>query len=80
MVTDSFYPGGPGVSKRKGQVTINALAAEYDEKHGYWILKWGRETFYDEQRQLRTWPTAEAALCWAMNNLPAFMARTYEQK
>jgi hypothetical protein len=38
--------------------------------HDEYILVWGHETFYDEQRHLMTWSTPEAALEWLKENHP----------
>ena len=34
-----------------------------------WFLTRGRETFYDEERFMRLWPTAEAAVAWCRKEL-----------
>lgn len=36
-----------------------------------WMLVWGRETFYDERRCLRTWNTQEEAVTWYNQHGPA---------
>jgi hypothetical protein len=47
------------------------VVAIYNEKREYWYLKQGRETFFDEQNNLRTWHSAEAAVGWALDNVPS---------
>lgn len=44
------------------------VIAVWSQKHGH-ILMRGSETFYDEDRRLRSWETAEEAAEWAMENL-----------
>jgi len=44
------------------------VKAEYNEKHGYWILLHGPETFYDDENRLRTWDTKDEAINWAKKN------------
>jgi hypothetical protein len=34
-----------------------------------WLLMQGRETFYDENRNIRSWPTRDEARAWALANL-----------
>jgi hypothetical protein len=46
------------------------VEAIYSEKKGYWYLKQGRETFFDESRRLRTWQSATEAIGWALDNIP----------
>lgn len=41
----------------------------YNEKHKWYYLKRGRETFYDEDRYIRRWDTPEEAAEWCRNNL-----------
>jgi len=36
----------------------------YDIKHNWWWLSWGNETFFDEERVLRTWDTPGHAMNW----------------
>ena len=48
------------------------VKAEYNEKHNYWILLRGAETFYDECNKLRTWNTKEEALDWVKINHPRY--------
>jgi hypothetical protein len=48
------------------------VVAVYNEEKEYWYLKQGRETFFDEQNNLRTWPTAYEAIGWALDNIPGF--------
>jgi len=48
------------------------VRAEYDEKHKWWILLRGSETFYDKNRNLRTWDTEEEALAWVEKNHPEY--------
>lgn len=39
-------------------------------RDGYgWLLLRGHETFYDDERYIRTWPTKEAAEDWAEQHL-----------
>ncbi len=35
-----------------------------------WYLAWGQETFYDEQRNWRTWDSPEQAANWLRENHP----------
>ena len=42
---------------------------KYHEKWGWW-LSWGNETFYAEDRTMRTWDTSRAALDWLKANHP----------
>ena len=44
------------------------VIAVWSQKHGH-ILMRGRETFYDDDRRLRSWDTAEEAAEWAIENL-----------
>lgn len=48
------------------------VKAEYNKKHDWWILVRGPNTFYDENRYLRTWDTKEEALAWARENHPEY--------
>jgi len=52
---------------------INAVKATYNVKHNYWVLERGKETFYDEQRFLRTWKTKQDAIDWLKSNHPELM-------
>ena len=45
------------------------VLVRYDSKKGYWFLSQGRETFYDDDRYLRTWESKDAAVEWAMDEL-----------
>lgn len=49
-----------------------SVRAEYDAKHGYWILCRGIETFYDENNVLRVWDAKEKALAWVRANYPQY--------
>lgn len=41
------------------------LVTEYTERHGYWIVKQGRETFFDpDTREILTFSTEQQALDW----------------
>ncbi len=46
------------------------LIIRYDNKHACWQVLQGRETFYNERRELRTWGTAEEAEAWARAAFP----------
>ncbi len=45
------------------------ITVVYYERRNTYILKQGRETFYNESRNMREWNTAEEARQWAINNL-----------
>lgn len=40
----------------------------HSPKWGYYLVR-GRETFYDEERYMRTWDTAEEAVAWSEKEL-----------
>ena len=46
------------------------LIITYIEKHNHWIILQGRETFYDEDRYMRTWDGPIEAMEWAKKNYP----------
>jgi hypothetical protein len=43
----------------------------YLKRRKTYILKQGRETFYDENDYMREWETAEGAIEWGKENLGA---------
>jgi hypothetical protein len=46
------------------------VSAEYNEKHDWWILKHGNETFFNEKHEMMTWDTKQEAIDWARTNHP----------
>ncbi len=48
---------------------MSELHIEWHEKQQGYVLIDGRETFYDEDRRLRVWDTAQGASKWAAANL-----------
>ena len=51
-------------------MTGKFVTATYNIRQNYWYLVRGNETFYDEERRLRTWETKEEAEKWVLENHP----------
>jgi hypothetical protein len=49
-----------------------SVRAEYDEKHNWWILLRGPETFYDEERRLMVWDSKKSAFEWVRHYHPEY--------
>ncbi len=45
------------------------IVLRYSEKHDHYYLTRGRETFYNEDRYMRTWATPEEAIIWSEEHL-----------
>ena len=47
----------------------NIVTINHSEKFGHY-LQWGRETFYNERREMRAWTKEEDAKQWLAANHP----------
>ena len=45
------------------------VVLEYSERHDYYFLTRGPETFYDDDRYIRVWSTPEEAIIWCEESL-----------
>lgn len=49
----------------------NQVMVKYDDKYGdYWLSRGNGETFYDDERYLRTWATPQEAVDWLQETYP----------
>ena len=56
------------------------IKIEFYKRRGTYILVQGSETFYNEDRELREWGTAEEAALWAKENLGIEINQDHRRK
>jgi len=60
-----------GIGVGDNGMSINdPLVIRYIERHQFWFMTQGKETFFDEQRRLIVFPSKEAAAEWCMKTFP----------
>jgi hypothetical protein len=55
------------------------LVVRYNDRHGFWFVTRGKETFYDDQRRLYAFDSAADAAEWCAKNHPGVEVQYQDQ-